>query len=479
MSRNLILLLTLVAVCRAAPLGIDAQPVERPSVTLRVEYPEILKEVIPDGLESIVLMQGKRQDSLNMVGTAHITSPSDGCDNYHDVSPSQAGNIYFVGESGNCAMATKIHFAQKANAKALILIHSDDTLTEIKQEEEFPGVHIPVLMIRRSDGHKINEMLYEIRHSVVQIGLTFNQKRHETILLDLWFSPDSYTALNFLSKLTKRDHGADLNTKLILKPHFVLWHCDDCADKNFMYPRPGCFSGGRYCALSGTGGDPKKAELILEETLNAICFNKVLQDDPAYNKDSGLQNKIMHIWLKDYRDNCVEASDSACIFNFLETKDKFLQTNAEAMGIEKDIHAKLTQCWKDSWEKGPDATTQINPMLHDNKLLRAELAEFKKVSAYEHFPLLKINGMNYSGKISMWDVKMHICNDILTDKQCHFKPGGMFRIMHGYWGLWYIVFAILGLFLGSMLICRRRLKERYETELNLKIDQSIAGFLDK
>ena len=96
MSRNLILLLTLVAVCRAAPLETDAQPIERPSVTLRVEYPEILKEVIPDGLESIVLMQGKRQDSLNLVGTAHITSPSDGCDTYHNVSPSDAGNIYFI-----------------------------------------------------------------------------------------------------------------------------------------------------------------------------------------------------------------------------------------------------------------------------------------------------------------------------------------------------------------------------------------------
>jgi len=45
-----------------------------------------------------------------------------------------------------------------------------------------------------------------------------------------------------------------------MKPHYVLWHCDDCADKNYLYAKPGCFSGGRYCVISGVGGDTKKAE---------------------------------------------------------------------------------------------------------------------------------------------------------------------------------------------------------------------------
>ena len=477
MNMKIILVLTLTAICSAIPLG-DGQ-ITKPSVTLSIEYPEILKEVIPDGLESIVLMQGKRQEKLNLVGTAQLASPADGCDTYHHITSSKAGNIYFTSEAGNCAMATKIHFAQKANAKALVLIHADDTLDEVNQEEEFPGVHIPVLMIKRSDGHKINEMLLESTHSVIQIGLTFKQLRHEIVQLDLWFSPDSYTALNFLTRFSKRDHGSDLNTKLTLNPHFVLWHCDDCADKNFMYPRPGCFSGGRYCALSGTGGDTKKAELILEETLTAICFNKVLMEDPKYNQDSKLQNQIRFVWLKDYREYCVDSTDSECIFNVLETKDKFLQSNAEAMGIEKDIHAKVTQCWRESWEKGIDQNAPINPLLHDNKLLRAELIEFKKVSAFEHFPLLKINGMNYNGKVNMFDVKMHICNNILTDKQCHFKPEGMFHMMRGYSGLYFVVAVILVLFFGILFVCKRNLKERYETELNLKIDQSIAGFLDK
>jgi len=79
-------------------------------------------------------------------------------------------------------MSTKIHFAQKANALALVLIHSDNDLNEVNQIEEFPGVHIPILMIGRSDGHKITEMLMEQRHNVVKLGLSFDQIKHDQIV---------------------------------------------------------------------------------------------------------------------------------------------------------------------------------------------------------------------------------------------------------------------------------------------------------
>jgi len=118
-------------------------------------------------------------------------------------------------------------------------------------------------------------------------------------------------------------------------------------------------------------------------------------------------------------------------------------------------------------------------MLNDNKLLRDQLQVFKSVSGYEHFPLLKINGLNYNGKLNMHDVKMYICHDIMSKDQCNFRGNGIFGILTGYWILYLVVGGVMVLFFMSLMICKRRLKERYDTELNLKIDQSIAGFLDK
>ena len=102
---------------------------------------------MPDGVQSIVLMRGKRHNTLNFDGVAHLASPTDGCEAYFGSSETSGGMmnsrsyIYVVSESGNCAISTKIHFAQKANAKALILMHSDDNLAEVNQSEEFPGVN--------------------------------------------------------------------------------------------------------------------------------------------------------------------------------------------------------------------------------------------------------------------------------------------------------------------------------------------------
>lgn len=112
-----------------------------PTVTINVLYPDILKEVMPEGVQSIVLMRGKRHNNLNFDGVAHLASPMDGCESYYGAGDKQGGTgminsrsyIYVVSESGNCAISTKIHFAQKANAQALILVHSDDNLQEVNQ----------------------------------------------------------------------------------------------------------------------------------------------------------------------------------------------------------------------------------------------------------------------------------------------------------------------------------------------------------
>lgn len=79
----------------------------------------------------------------------------------------------------------------------------------------------------------------------------------------------------------------------------------------------------------------------------------------------------------------------------------------------------------------------------------------------------------------MHDVKIFICQEILSKSQCDFTKQSIMSSFSGYWALYIIVGSIIGLFFATLYVCKMRLKERYETELNLKIDQSIAGFLDK
>jgi len=225
--------------------------------------------------------------------------------------------------------------------------------------EEFPGVHVPVLMIRRADGHKLTEMLIEQKNNVVQLGLTFVQGKHDQLELDFWYSPDSTIAVNFLEQFYARDHGADLGTKIIFKPHFVLWHCDDCADKNYLESKPGCFSGGRYCALSGVGNDVNRAELVLKETIGMICFNNVLATHEKFKENPVLQNEIRHHYLQLYKENCIGSNDAECIWDYLENKDRLLKSDEQAREYEKEIRSNIDKCFASSFEPKTD---RINPM---------------------------------------------------------------------------------------------------------------------
>ena len=129
-------------------------------------------------------------------------------------------------------------------------------------------------------------------NSEVKLSLNFYQQRHESIELDLWFAPNSPTALNFVKSLAEFPLNLDLNLpSFVFKPHYGIWHCSDCEKDSYSTVKPGCFSGGRYCAFGGTGGEARKSELVLEETLHMICFNK-------YMKES-MRGGVLPSWLVD------------------------------------------------------------------------------------------------------------------------------------------------------------------------------------
>lgn len=423
-------------------------------------------------------MRGKRHSSLQFSATAQHAQPNDGCDTYKHKAP-YTDTVYFIAEGGNCPLSTKIHYAQKANAHAVVLLHSDNDLSEIIEIEEFPGVNIPIMMVGRKEGLMMSDMLTEQRNSKVVLNFQFSVPKTDEIFLDFWYSPDSYKALKFLTHFNNKDHGYDLGTKLTLRPHFVLWHCDTCEDKSYKEQKSGCYSGGRYCTLSLVNNDTKKAEMVLNETLRQICLNNLLDSGDSF-PDKNDVRQIKHYYYKHQKDNCFDNVDNNpdCVYDYFEKQDQIFRNNKEAFQIEQDVKKKVTNCMNNSFVKSfPDAD-KVNPQLDDNLLMKEELAKFQKNSAYEQYPLLKINGVNYNGSLHMYDIKQYLCIEVMRGTRCNYGHG-VIGTLFEYWLLFAIVILIMIFFCLSMVICKKRLTERYETELNLKIDQSISQFLDK
>lgn len=142
----------------------------------------------------------------------------------------------------------------------------------------------------------------------------------------------------------------------------------------------------------------------------------------------------------------------------------------------------VNSCIRNSFQKiTPGADTAImNPYLDDNRLLREEKLKFDSIAGYEHFPLLKINGLNYSGSLNVHDLMDFICSEILGDDNCHPWEIWGFGWHNIHFALVYFIFAaILSALAASLMHIRGNMKQRYEAELSLKIDASLAQYLDK
>lgn len=98
------------------------------------------------------------------------------------------------------------------------------------------------------------------------------------------------------------------------------------------------------------------------------------------------------------------------------------------------------------------------------------------MAGYEHFPLLKINGLVYNGDLN-WNSVMHwVCSDVLSgDLRCEGWKAFQTRIL---WSL-SIVSMFLLFFAVTIITCKRRLRDRMETELSAQIDQSIKIYLQE
>lgn len=111
-----------------------------PQARQKIEYPPLIADQFPNGeIPAVLLMRGKMNPSLQFDGVGQKPDPYDGCSDYKYES-GNGHDFFFIEESRRCTISDKIHFAQQANAKSLVISHNEDDLSTIQETEQFPGI---------------------------------------------------------------------------------------------------------------------------------------------------------------------------------------------------------------------------------------------------------------------------------------------------------------------------------------------------
>jgi hypothetical protein len=117
--------------------------------------------------------------------------------------------------------------------------------------------------------------------------------------------------------------------------------------------------------------------------------------------------------------------------------------------------------------------------LDDNKLLSEEKKTFAKVENFDRFPLLKINGIVYYGKLKVEHVFGFICKHVKPDLVgcSHY-----IRTIDGKGSHFFTVAVIVlvgMIFLYLMRRCKLTLLSRHTRQMNYQVDASISKFLER
>jgi hypothetical protein len=259
-------------------------------------------------------------------------------------------------------------------------------------------------MISKDSFYIINESLGSISKDPLQLRIDLHAPTNNDLNFQLFYSPDQLHAVTLVKTILENNMGRDLGLNIHLESNFVLWHCSECEDKGFNTTKTGCWSGGRYCYYRSS--DFTNSDFYLSEILHQICLNKIITP-VDHSKNSSLSNNDIEDLKKYY---------SGYLTNFVKSENfEKLDSNwinRVDLALDPEFTKKLQGCFTKSFQ--PKIAGKVNPSLDDNTYLAEELEKFKKVAGYENFPLLKINGIQYNGKLDWNSVMVWVCQELMV-----------------------------------------------------------------
>lgn len=353
-------------------------------------------------------------------------------------------------DSDNCSIATKIHYAQVAEAAALFLRYPDDNIQETEiDRSSFDSVLIPVFLLRNSDATKINDVLLS-SDDANQLVLRIHYKSPLEVKdkrIRVFMSPQlmDNPMIPFLADL--RQFNAHLKD-FVVEVSFAVGYCKSCKDKGFLRKDPTCLSAGRYCVINAEF----KTNELAKEAVRQICIR---------NSYPPIDNLIGYL-VRMKTD--IEALHEAKLF-----KEKDLASlSQKAIADLKMDPVLIHKCYEQSFLKST-GEQKADPDLDDNDLLRSEQKDFQEVNRYNIFPLVIVNGIYYDKSINVRDFVTFACRMNIFDCRGYARVKGLFVVA-------LLTFSLL-VVATSALFCRRAMRKKMESELSLKVNEAVQKYL--
>jgi hypothetical protein len=416
-------------------------------------------------------MWGKQQTFTDKNYTLTSVSPESGCEAYSEATIATVKkhkvSAFLVFGIKDCSLANLIHNAQSLGANMLLIANTKNSeMAQVQQPDHIPGVQIHVLLVDYQSAEMLKDFAKSESTDEVTISPRFLEfaRRNQVVSIDMTFNPDDETATKFLSDLYSSVFTHDyLNSRILVNLNYTMLHCTQCGETGFTTAKEGCLSGGRYCMKSryyeGLGG-----EVMLVQVLKNICAERIITSLPK-------PQMLPEYWWTIHN-SCMKEFSPVC-------------TNAvlKRLGIINQVFACVNKSFETLNLDGSPSTSPLRIGLQDNTILRSQLNNFYKVQHFNHFPLIKINDLVYYGKIDYAEVMGFICTHINDSLQgCKFLPktnqivvvetgGAIFKYLAS--------ILVIALVLWAIMVCRSKLKQKFDGELANKIDQSVTEYLKR
>lgn len=419
---------------------------------LTVKSPPLLAKHFSSGIEHINIIPGKEKTDYAMETSIRTFKVNkSGCGRYeqdfHNLKNENVGILLVDNDS--CSLSTKIHYAQLAGASALFLKYLDDNIEEAEiDKSSFEGVRIPVFMLKNADAKYIYDVLNadkDAAHLAVSV-------EHKTLIdltnrrIQVFMSSQmiNNSMVVFLKDLF--EHGR-LIKDYDVTVRFSIGFCKSCMEKQYLRQEPSCLSGGRYCVINS---DFKSNELV-KETLRQICVRDIYGVRVLVAYMSALKTETETLYFSG------------------SFKEKDMQAlSANAMRANSISESVIHNCTQASYIRMADQDA-VDPNLDDNRLLQKEQNEFFAITKYNIFPLVIVNGVYYDRSINVREFIKFGCDNRMFD--C--RGFRLFKKLV----IAVIVLVSLSVVLVIVTFCRRVMKRKMESELNIKVNEAIQKYL--
>ena len=137
----------------------------------------------------------------------------------------------------------------------------------------------------------------------------------------------------------------------------------------------------------------------------------------------------------------------------------------------KEIHldfARVQNC-VDSSFFSPNSKEKADPALNDNSMLSKEFQAVHDLPVRSSIPIVYINGVLYEGLIKSFLFIQFCCENGLINCKSNKQQKKIILVSM-------MLVSLLFIF-ASMLFCKKRLRNKYESQINQKVNEAIQKYL--